>query len=206
MHKRTGCVLSLSNDLWLKFEHGKVLMPFSGLSFQQTSLIAPRKMRIPSVCIQHNYYLYVQMLACVYKEELQTQWLTLFSQTQVFFCTWKIISMGFFFFFSSGRSAAKNLSPGNCMFLRYCVKNHSPVCCLEWVEHGGWWICVWIPNVFCSDCTGRAFIACYSRALSWTQILSHFCWYLICLVLYGQNFQRSWMPTFSTISWGEGAF
>lgn len=99
MHKRTGCVLSLSNDLWLKFEHGKVLMPFSGLSFQQTSLIAPRKMRIPSVCIQQNYYLYVQMLACVYKEELQTQWLTLFSQTQVFFCTWKIISMGFFFFF-----------------------------------------------------------------------------------------------------------
>lgn len=28
MHKRTGCVLSLSNDLWLKFEHGKDLMLF----------------------------------------------------------------------------------------------------------------------------------------------------------------------------------
>lgn len=181
----------------------RILCFFSGSSFQQTSLIAPRKMRIPSVCIQQNYYLYVQMLACVYKEELQTQWLTLFSQTQVFL----YMKNNFHgLFFSSGRSAAKDLSPGNCMFLWYCVKNHSPVCCLEWAEHGGLWICVWIPNMFCSDCTGRAFIACYSWALSWTQILFCLCWYLIYLVLYRQNFQRNWMPTFSTISWGEGGF
>lgn len=73
MHKGTGCVLSLSNDLWLKFEHGKDLMLFSGSSFQQTSLIAPRKMRITSVCIHQNYYLHVEMLTCVYKEELQIQ-------------------------------------------------------------------------------------------------------------------------------------
>lgn len=161
------------------------------------------------ICLHPTKLLFVctNVSLCIQGGAANTMTHTVFPNTGFFFfCTWKIISMGFFFFFSSGRSAAKNLSPGNCMFLRYCVKNHSPVCCLEWVEHGGWWICVWIPNVFCSDCTGRAFIACYSRALSWTQILSHFCWYLICLVLYGQNFQRSWMPTFSTISWGEGAF
>lgn len=73
MHKRTGCVLSLSDDLWPKFEHGKDLMPFSRSSFQQASLIAPRKMRIPSVCIYPNYYLHAQTLACVCKEELQIQ-------------------------------------------------------------------------------------------------------------------------------------